>query len=598
VIDQDIRRAHELFVTEGRLPPGLEAQVRPQILRSWKRSKLSGVDPGRPGLSFNGDVDPASKLRLAASAVFERLPRELDGYCMAVYLADSQGTTIHRWVEEPEMRRRLDCIQSEVGMSSCEEFVGTNGGGTAMEDRNAVLVRGPEHYAEALQVFTCASSPIFRPATRQIAGALTLTCRDVDANNLLLPLVVQAAAEIGERLFLDRTLQERLLLKEFVTAGRRFNGAVVAITETMVMTNPKAARLIEGTDQSFLWEHSARTVHQGSFGATVLQLASTEVLARCVPVTDGERVFGVVLELEPIVTPTPSGSRWRSREGRFLTELAGHSPAWMRADLAARQAANTPTRVLVRGEVGTGKRTIARAIDRSLEGHHELEDFDAGAIALDGIVDWSTRLRQTLLDSAAPVLIAHIERLNAESAGVVASLLDRVGDDDRPIYATLTTSSGGVEPWLQALVDRLGRALVEPPPLRDRVEDLPDLVASITRRIAGNGTAVTWSPNAVQALCRLTWPGNLRELESLVRRVLSQRTVGVVTVDDLPDDVRSRAHRHSLTQMERAEVEVIVSALAEAGGNKAEAAAALGISRSTLYRKLRGYGLDLDRSVY
>jgi DNA-binding NtrC family response regulator len=268
----------------------------------------------------------------------------------------------------------------------------------------------------------------------------------------------------------------------------------------------------------------------------------------------------------------------------------------LRTDRAARTAAANPERVLVRGEVGSGKRTIATAI-HSIVTDGPLAEVDAAGVVLDGVATWSAKLRDLLAPPRAMVVINHIERLGPEAAGVVTTFLDGLCEGQR-VIATATTSGDPLAPWEQALADRLGQAVVDTPPLRDRIEDLPEIVAAITRSIVGRDGTVTWSPHALQALSRLSWPGNLRELGALVRRVLAHRSVGVVTPDDLPEDVRARAHRYSLTQMERAEVEVIVSALAEAGGNKAEAAAALGISRSTLYRKLRGYGLDLDRTIY
>ena len=135
--------------------------------------------------------------------------------------------------------------------------------------------------------------------------------------------------------------------------------------------------------------------------------------------------------------------------------------------------------------------------------------------------------------------------------------------------------------------DRLGARAVEIPPLRTRPEDIGPIAASILgdRRLR---------PEALQLLERLPWPGNVREL-AIALHATSAPSIGV---GDLPPELRALAARVPTTGLQRLEAEAIARALAGCGGNKLEAARALGISRSTLYRKLRAYGLDLERRAF
>jgi transcriptional regulator of acetoin/glycerol metabolism len=96
---------------------------------------------------------------------------------------------------------------------------------------------------------------------------------------------------------------------------------------------------------------------------------------------------------------------------------------------------------------------------------------------------------------------------------------------------------------------------------------------------------------------RANWPGNVRQLETAVLGALQWRDTGDVTVEDLPRHLVSRS-TSGLTPIQQAELKAIVAALRASEGNKQEAAASLGIARSTLYRKLRQFGLDLDRLAY
>jgi transcriptional regulator of acetoin/glycerol metabolism len=103
------------------------------------------------------------------------------------------------------------------------------------------------------------------------------------------------------------------------------------------------------------------------------------------------------------------------------------------------------------------------------------------------------------------------------------------------------------------------------------------------------------TPEAFQLLARMAWPGNVRQLENLIRNLVSRRQEGDIALDDLPPDIRGAAPARRLTLMEQLERNAILAALGECAGNKVQAAAKLGLSRATLYRKLRALGADPTR---
>jgi transcriptional regulator of acetoin/glycerol metabolism len=111
----------------------------------------------------------------------------------------------------------------------------------------------------------------------------------------------------------------------------------------------------------------------------------------------------------------------------------------------------------------------------------------------------------------------------------------------------------------------------------------------LLRRHAG-GAVPYFSPEALQALIRADWPGNVRQLESVVQGILVRRPTRAITLQDLPAGYQSVPWRR-LSPMERAQKQAILDALAQTGGNKARAAGLLGIGRATLYRKLKELGL-------
>jgi transcriptional regulator of acetoin/glycerol metabolism len=105
------------------------------------------------------------------------------------------------------------------------------------------------------------------------------------------------------------------------------------------------------------------------------------------------------------------------------------------------------------------------------------------------------------------------------------------------------------------------------------------------------------SPDAISQLARASWPGNVRQLESVVSASIASR-VGGVSAAQLPAEVRSQPRRRSLSPIDQLECDAIARALHQANGNKVEAARSIGLSRSTIYRKIRAYGIDPDVAFF
>ena len=177
---------------------------------------------------------------------------------------------------------------------------------------------------------------------------------------------------------------------------------------------------------------------------------------------------------------------------------------------------------------------------------------------------------------------------------LVGLLDDQTEQQAARVIALCTVDRGASRP-VGPHIDRLALHVVELPELRDRADDIPALI--VRRLVARNRAELHFTAEALQVLMRVPWPGNIGQLDRLVRSVAPGRQVGAITLDDLPaeliEDVVS-----PLGQLEQVERRAIVHVLRTADGNKKLAAADLGISRSTLYRKMRSFGLDLDRIAY
>jgi len=141
------------------------------------------------------------------------------------------------------------------------------------------------------------------------------------------------------------------------------------------------------------------------------------------------------------------------------------------------------------------------------------------------------------------------------------------------------------------------------PPLRERGEDIIKLaeyfIEKFSRRTGK--PVIKLSERAENALLAYHWPGNVRELENAIERALVVSDSVMIELEDLPEEVRGKSMKDKEVEVKmqadgtlrETEKEIIIRVLKETGGNKRLASQKLGIHYSTLYRKLKQYGLDV-----
>jgi two-component system response regulator AtoC len=281
--------------------------------------------------------------------------------------------------------------------------------------------------------------------------------------------------------------------------------------------------------------------------------------------------------------------------------------------------------VLITGESGTGKELVARAIHS--QSHRRGKPFVAVSCAA---------LPESLLESE---LFGHEKgsftgayaqkkgRFEFASGGTL--FLDEVGEMSANIQVHLLrvleekefTRVGGNQPikvdvrvvsatnkdlkkavasgeFREDLYYRLNVVTIELPPLRERKEDIPLLAQHFLNDFAlENQKRITgFSPEATESLLAYDWPGNVRELENAIERAVILAKDSVITVAELPQENMSLGRSDSvgknLKEMEKSHIMDVITGT---GGNYSEAARILGITRMTLYNKVKEYGLNVKK---
>jgi transcriptional regulator of acetoin/glycerol metabolism len=594
--------------------------VREPILASWWRSREWRIAADRLNLSYLGAPDLETNLARAAEPVLRHLHEQLDGQPISIILTDATGLVLRRLTGDRDLERQLDAIMLIPGFSYAEEVVGTNGIGTALESGGPTHVFGHEHYAERLEGMACAGVPLRDPVSGKTVGVIDLTCWRRDADPLMLSLVKSTADQLGQALTETSNGRDLRLLQEYTRACRHTGGIVLALGNDVVMLNDHARRALSPADQAALISQATETLYAEAVaaeargrwrppGAVTVDLPSGGVARMfCRPVGElglfaasadvGALADGVVHVKLVAPATTPSAEAIIARGAMALPGLVGAGAAWRRACRLAETSYERGEWLALEGEHGVGKLALVRAVHQRRNPAAPCHVLDAADAAHDH--DWLAHVRTELLDGTGLLVLRHVHLLNPRQARTLAGALQEARDASQDAESALgeaapqrlrvavTLDRGAARADLSCLL-RLFPGSVDVPPLRHHSEDLRDLVPFFLGKLSQQGR-VTCSPTAMQLLLRHTWPGNAAQLWQVLKQVVQRRRVGQIMPEDLPPECWT-VSRRVLSALESIERDAIVQSLLDHGGNKIRAARALGMSRATIYRRIREYGI-------
>jgi transcriptional regulator of acetoin/glycerol metabolism len=579
----EVLRARERFLSTGSLD---EETVRPGVLDSWRRSKSLRVHPDRVDLPFVREPDIDSPLVIAAAPVLQRIAEDLAEQPVSVILTSADGVVLERLASDATIVKALDAVRLAPGYSYAEKFVGTNGIGTALEIARPTYIHGGEHYLGTLGRLACAGSPIRDPMTRRMVGVIDLTCWAAQSNPLLYALAKSAGNQIEDRMRALANESETALLEAYLQHCRRFPLGVLAIGGDVVLMNHYLRETLDASDQAALLEH-ANDLRDSAIVATGLATLPSGSTARISAVHrspgrggGGNFVFHVQIAADTAGQRSPV----RAAGPVHIPGLAGRSSSWRRGIQQVERCYRDRDWVVIQGESGSGRARLGQAVAQHvspertvrvlrIEDFCTTEDFIAEADA------------ETDSDDFA-VVIANVDDLPDEALEPLAPVLqERAGRG----WIAATMGAKTRSPLVDLLMLPFFTHTVTVPALRHRIEDLEDLVPLLLKELT-RGADVHLGPDAMRQLAKLPWPGNVAQLRKVLVETVSLQRSGTIGADKLPAECRSLARR-KLTQLEALERDAIVRSLQENGGSKAEAAESLGMSRATIYRKIKEFGI-------
>ena len=639
--ERQTMEAWERFLTGEPLVP---AAVSKAVLSSWQRSIRSSVEPRSRSAPLAAHGDALEQLRRhnqdmmwAAQGLFLASAHLLAHSGSIMLLTDPNGVVLDVAGDMHTLDAAQD-IHLVGGANWHESVVGTNGIGTALAMRQPVQVHGAEHFCEGIKRWTCAAAPVYLPGTEQVLGVVDISGPPSTYQRSNLVLALAAARQI-EAILAERASREHIQLLE---ASLKFSapGDAVAMMALdrhgrLIHTNGSLPGIdlrlgaqLPGLEPGLQVEEWARRLPEG---------LRPEWLH---PVRADGRTIGALLVVprrprsvtaSPPLAAVASHSVGRSevdpsRSG--FDNLMGHSQALRTAIDRARQLSGRRVGVLIHGETGVGKELFARAIHGDEERSGPFVTFNCGATTKEligselfghvrGAYTGATnegRAGRFELAHGGTLCLDEIGELPLELQPVLLRALEegavcRLGEakprrvDVRLLAMTNRDLLKEVEAgrFRRDLYHRIGVTCVRVPPLRDRGSDIELLTLHFNHHLAARHGVPGRSFDAgVMALLRAySWPGNVRELRNMVESLLLTSSEEVVRCEELPEEILcaggsavGAAVQACGPSLEEAERQAIVRAVQNVHGNLTQAARALGVSRSTLYRKVERYHLE------
>src|SRR5580658_9273726 len=570
----DIEAARRTFLASGACAvPG--DVVRAEVLASWQRSRQHQVDPDKIAARFTGH-DHGSAILAAAEDAFDDFFKLAGKLATSLVLVDPVGTVRVRRDGDEGLARLLDEVLLVPGYSHGESAVGTTAASLALHERGDFAIRGAEHYHSRLMFISSAASLVPDPYHLEAAGAVLVICHESD-DTMFQPAAARMLAQrIAGRMAEGSRHWSRAILEHFGRCCEQETEWVLASDGDWVMTNT-GARQLDAADLRALTDLALASLALKDFASKHVDLPSggcAEAASEGVYL-DGQLV-GCVLAARHSNPQRPAAIP------EAVRRQGSHVAPTVRRDYAKDLRGPGRTQTLVRTQF------------RQVFPHGQViavncASFPAGSGASGShpVAD----LAKTADGHPQLLLLCGLNRLSPVAA-------HRLDESLRPLIALETGLSvvGFIDsPAVDAtrpygLLLRHFHQMTRVPALRYRIDEIGDISMSILSKLAG-ARSLRLSLQVIRVLEGYAWPGNINELEDVLKYVIARKPVGEIQPPDLPRLCFQRRPR-KMSMLEAAQCDAIIQALYEARGNRYKAAAMLGIARSSLYRKIDAFGIS------
>ncbi|WPO99457.1 sigma-54-dependent Fis family transcriptional regulator [Pseudomonas sp. HR96] len=625
------RHARRVLTVTQDQPQG--GQGDPSIARSWRRCLQDyHLDPAlaiAPTVLEHAHVlerrEQLRQVLLAVGSEMSHLHQQLSGSGHAVLLTDASGVILN-CVTAPAERRVFEQAGLWLGADWSEACEGTNGIGTCLVERQALTIHRDEHFRGRHTHLTCSASPVFDPdgellAVLDVSSARAQVSRQSQFHTQTL---VNLAAKMIEGHYFINAQAQHLLLQIHLPMGSMglFSEGLLAFSAAgrIEAVNQSALNLL-GHSRESLVGRPLETLFDCPLDWLLAHAGEDAAASWPLRCHDGRLLYARV-------KGRPGPVRVASAPATPVARTAPPAADICLGDAGLQQDFRRALRVferdvplLLKGETGCGKEAFAKAvhlasqraagpfvalncaaipeslIESELFGYvggsftgarkegmrGKLQQANGGTLLLDEIGDMPLALQARLLRVLE-------ERQVVPLGGEPVSLDVRiVSASHRDLQERVVDGR-----FREDLYYRLNGLEIALPPLRERSDRSQLLDFLLARELAGEERRVQLAPAARQRLLDYAWPGNVRQLRTVLRTLVALCEGAMIGVADLPALVRQPAPLAQAlpAPLEQAERSALIEVLEQQHWHMTRAAEVLGVSRNTLYRKLRRHGIE------
>ncbi|MFI8495724.1 sigma-54-dependent Fis family transcriptional regulator [Peribacillus butanolivorans] len=575
------------------------------IVQSWKRCHNFGLSSTGPindllltGKELKEVIKENEYMIKKTTSILEKLYPTIHSSGLVTVIVDRNGTIIHK-VGKWDIEESLDYMS--IGSNWSEKIKGTNAIGLAIYEKKPIITHAEHHFYVKNHFLTCAASPIYSP-TGEFIGAINISARKELYHPFTISLVSIVAEAVQNRLLLEHKNHEKLLaLKEIELTANLYTSPL------LTLDHEKRIIRANQTARHFLGDDCIGKEFQANQGYSINVIS------------DGSnKAFRSVVSLHKTSKKNSQGINLYT-----TSDIIGSCEKIVRVRKIVNKAASSDYPLIIYGESGTGKELIAQSlhtagprkmkpfialncsaipeslIESELFGYErgaftganregapgKFEAADGGTILLDEIGDMPLRAQSTLLRVLQEKTVTRIG-----------------GDKIRPIdMRVIASTNKNLHEEVQEgrfredLYYRLKGIFITLPPLRNRT-DIIELAEHLITKL--DNPSVRLSEEAKQKLIAYHWPGNIRELNSILIQASFFAEGNEIKGEDIQfvDEYERQKNRKDSEvktplSLNNAEKDAIIKALHSVEWNISKAANILKISRNTLYLKIKKYNL-------
>lgn len=574
----------------------------------------------------------------------------------SVTLVDEKGCLLDYAGDKSIIEESVNKQNFVIGSFWTPDCLGNTATYSSLVEKKPVQLVGNEHYLYNYGDWTCSSSPII--VNGNVIGAINMKGYSIHTHLHTLGMVVAAAKAIENQIIItnknieiynNQRYQQAVL--EFMDAG------FIAIDNRGVIKfiNNAGAQILSINPEDYIGKHIDNIYGANSDILNVLKTGkvytdkeskmfdkksntTVHLVKTANPIKDKDgRIIGAIEKLTKIKTINNTIRNFVGNYGKFTFDsIMTNDPSMKKAVKMAKIAAKSDSKVIIYGESGTGKEMFAQSIHNA--SNRKSESFIAiNCAAIPNELIESELFGYEAGSFTGASTRGHLGKFEMANGGTL--FLDEIGDmplhmqvkvlrclqsnqitrigssdiidlDVRIICATNKNLIGECKKgnFREDLYYRLNVLSINIPPLRERKNDIELLVKYFIEKMNKklNKNIKSISDSAMYLLKTYDWPGNVRELENLIERAVNICDGQEICTDDLPENVRNNRYNSISSNfynnisgslkspIEKAESEIFINSLISNHGNIAKTAELLGVSRNTIYSRIKKYKINIS----